>query len=95
MKSFGLIYRNDGEGLVGWPPVKTWRKKVRHQIPNSGAENNRLPAVENGIGGRASRSTYVKVKMEGAAIARKIDLSVHHSFEGLTNTLMRMFGVCK
>ncbi|MBA0865383.1 hypothetical protein Goshw_011669 [Gossypium schwendimanii] len=87
------LFLNDGEGLVGWPPVKTWRKKVHHQIPNGVAENNRLPAVENGIGGRASKSTYVKVKMEGVPIARKIDLSVHHSFEGLTNTLMRMFGI--
>ncbi|KAK8351176.1 hypothetical protein V6Z12_A05G015800 [Gossypium hirsutum] len=91
--SSSAIFKNDGEGLVGWPPVKTWRKKVHHQIPNGGAENNCLPAVENGIGGRASKSTYVKVKMEGVPIARKIDLSVHHSFEGLTNTLMRMFGI--
>ncbi|KAE8718940.1 AUX/IAA transcriptional regulator family protein, putative isoform 2 [Hibiscus syriacus] len=39
-------------------------------------------------------STYVKVKMEGNAIARKIDISVHRSFESLTATLMRMFDIC-
>ncbi|XP_022731112.1 auxin-responsive protein IAA20-like [Durio zibethinus] len=87
-------FKNDGEGLVGWPPVKTWRKKLRLQISNGGADNNRMvAAAENGCGGRASNSTYVKVKMEGVAIARKIDLSVHHSFETLTSTLMRMFGI--
>ncbi|OMO57732.1 Phox/Bem1p [Corchorus olitorius] len=42
---------------------------------------------------KASNSTYVKVKMEGMAIARKIDISVHHSFETLTSNLMRMFGI--
>ncbi|XVF48063.1 hypothetical protein PTKIN_Ptkin03bG0160600 [Pterospermum kingtungense] len=89
----GLIYRNDGEGLVGWPPVKTWRKKLCRQIPYGGADNNGMEAAEKGCVGRASNSTYVKVKMEGVAIARKIDLSVHNSFETLTSTLMRMFGI--
>ncbi|KAK8715920.1 hypothetical protein V6N13_043245 [Hibiscus sabdariffa] len=31
--------------------------------------------------------------MEGVAIGRKIDVSVHHSLEALTSTLMRMFGL--
>lgn len=38
---------------------------------------------------------YVKVKMEGVAIARKIDLTLYDSFETLTNTLIGMFGLCK
>ncbi|XP_022756491.1 uncharacterized protein LOC111304230 isoform X2 [Durio zibethinus] len=86
--------RNDGQGLVGWPPVKTWGKKLRREVPNDEADNNPMvAAAENGCGGSASNSTYVKVKMEGVAIARKIDLSVHHSFETLINTLMKMFGI--
>ncbi|WRX32653.1 AUX/IAA domain - like 10 [Theobroma cacao] len=92
--SSSAIFKNDGEGLVGWPPVKTWRKKQRRQIPDGGAQNNRVAAAaDNGCGVRASNSTFVKVKIEGVAIARKIDLSVHHSFETLTSTLMRMFGI--
>ncbi|KAK8715922.1 hypothetical protein V6N13_043247 [Hibiscus sabdariffa] len=79
---------NDGEGLVGRSAVKTWRKKQGHQICDGAA-------VDNGRGGtgRASKSTYVKIKMEGVAIGRKIDASVHHSLEALTSTLMRMFGL--
>ncbi|XVF48062.1 hypothetical protein PTKIN_Ptkin03bG0160600 [Pterospermum kingtungense] len=91
--SSSAIFKNDGEGLVGWPPVKTWRKKLCRQIPYGGADNNGMEAAEKGCVGRASNSTYVKVKMEGVAIARKIDLSVHNSFETLTSTLMRMFGI--
>ncbi|XVF88342.1 hypothetical protein PTKIN_Ptkin19aG0043200 [Pterospermum kingtungense] len=95
--SSSAIFKNDGEGLVGWPPVKTWRKKVRRQIPYGRADNNHRVAAkaeaENGCGGRASNSTYLKVKMEGVGIGRKVDLGVHHSFETLTSTLMRMFGI--
>ncbi|XP_022756492.1 auxin-responsive protein IAA20-like isoform X3 [Durio zibethinus] len=92
--SSSAIFENDGQGLVGWPPVKTWGKKLRREVPNDEADNNPMvAAAENGCGGSASNSTYVKVKMEGVAIARKIDLSVHHSFETLINTLMKMFGI--
>ncbi|XWS17120.1 hypothetical protein CRYUN_Cryun33cG0041100 [Craigia yunnanensis] len=93
--SSSTIFKNDEDGLVGWPPVKTWRKKLRCQISNGGAHNNnRVAAVaENDSGGRASNSTYVKVKMEGDPIGRKIDLSIHHSFEALTSTLMSMFDI--
>ncbi|KAE8657882.1 AUX/IAA transcriptional regulator family protein, putative isoform 2 [Hibiscus syriacus] len=87
------IFTNDEEGLVGWPPVKTWRNKLQRQIPNGGADNNHV-ASENDCGGnRASNSTYVKVKMEGVGIGRKIDIGVHHSFETLTTTLMTMFDI--
>ncbi|CAL5198657.1 unnamed protein product [Lathyrus oleraceus] len=37
---------------------------------------------------------YVKVKMEGVGIARKVNLSSHHSFHTLNQTLMNMFGKC-
>ncbi|CAL5198658.1 unnamed protein product [Lathyrus oleraceus] len=37
---------------------------------------------------------YVKVKMEGVGIARKVNLSTHHSFHTLNQTLMNMFGKC-
>lgn len=38
---------------------------------------------------------YVKVKMEGVGIARKVDLSQHHSYQTLTRTLLSMFDKCK
>lgn len=34
---------------------------------------------------------YVKVKMEGVAIGRKVDVSLHASYEELLRTLARMF----
>ncbi|KAE8701568.1 AUX/IAA transcriptional regulator family protein, putative isoform 2 [Hibiscus syriacus] len=89
--SSSSIIKNDGEGLVGWPPVKTWRKKLRRHVHSGRPNNNRMVAAK--MTARKSVSTYVKVKMEGNAIARKIDISVHRSFESLTTTLMRMFDI--
>lgn len=37
------------------------------------------------------RGGYVKVKMEGVAIGRKLDVSLHASYDDLRRTLDRMF----
>ena len=36
-------------------------------------------------------SGYVKVRMEGVAIGRKVDVSLHGSYDDLRRTLHRMF----
>ncbi|KAM0031046.1 putative transcription factor interactor and regulator AUX-IAA family [Helianthus debilis subsp. tardiflorus] len=76
-----LSIRSKGEenGVVGWPPVKSSRKTLCHR---------------GGCGG-GSKSTYVKVQMEGDGIARKINLNLHHSYNTLVHTLAQMFGKCK
>ncbi|KAI3446896.1 hypothetical protein Pfo_003561 [Paulownia fortunei] len=84
--------------VVGWPPVKSWRKQFCHQ--NRPLCTNNYVNVENsggggGGGGRGSNSTYLKVKMEGVGITRKIDLSIHHSYQTLTAKLIALFGICK
>ncbi|XP_016455270.1 auxin-responsive protein IAA5 [Nicotiana tabacum] len=95
--------RKDGdeEGVVGWPPVNSLRKKLCHHIRRTGGAMNYV-TVENGGGGggsggggRRSNSKYVKVKMEGVGIARKIDLSLFQSYGTLTDTLIAMFGKSK
>ncbi|GMN59955.1 hypothetical protein TIFTF001_029040 [Ficus carica] len=88
------LLKSDGEedGVLGWPPIKTWRKRLCGSVGGGRSENNRM--VENGCscGERVSKFMYVKVKMEGMAIARKVDLGLHTCFETLTDTLMDMFG---
>ncbi|XP_015081643.1 auxin-responsive protein IAA29-like [Solanum pennellii] len=88
----------DEDGVVGWPPINSLRKKLCHHSCR-GAMN--YVTVENGGvgggsgGGRGSIYKYVKVKMEGVGIARKIDLSLFHSYNKLTDTLISMFGKSK
>ncbi|KAL5727386.1 hypothetical protein ACHQM5_000591 [Ranunculus cassubicifolius] len=76
----------DDTSIVGWPPINAWRRKLHHQFKFQGAyvDDNYLV-----------RNSYVKVGMEGVGVGRKIDLSVHHSYETLRTTLFRMFGKCK
>ncbi|CAD5169021.1 unnamed protein product [Musa acuminata subsp. malaccensis] len=57
--------------LVGWPPVKMWRRK------------------SNNCSRR--RANCVKVNMEGVAIGRKVDLSLHDSYQAFFLTLGQMF----
>ena len=79
--------RNDAEEdqVVGWPPIKSWRKKTFHQHQVGRIETNQTVEKDNG------RSIYVKVKMEGVPIARKIDIRLFHSYQALTNSLISMF----
>lgn len=79
---------------MGWPPLKKRRKRLFMAKRGGGG---RRPAVHNGGGfyrglNSNSNSRFVKVKMEGVGIARKVDLTQHHSFDALRATLMNMFG---
>ncbi|KAL4283061.1 hypothetical protein GQ457_16G000700 [Hibiscus cannabinus] len=87
--TFAIDDVNDAEKdqIVGWPPIKSWRnrtyhyhyrrRRYRHQHHKRAAGNE--------------RSIYVKVKMEGVPIARKIDMRHYHSYQQLTNSLITMF----
>ncbi|KAL3532304.1 hypothetical protein ACH5RR_005825 [Cinchona calisaya] len=86
-------------GVVGWPPMNSWRKKICQQNQRGCVVN--CVTVENGGGSeavicsRGRTSMYVKVKMDGVGIARKVDLSLHHSHQTLFRTLVCMFGKCQ
>ncbi|TXG61226.1 hypothetical protein EZV62_012589 [Acer yangbiense] len=87
--SFSTNKISEEDGVVGWPPIKNLRKIHRQQHHEgrqaTAAKNNQT--VENGF------SMLVKVKMEGVAITRKIDLTLHDSFQSLNTTLTTMFGL--
>ncbi|KAL0559304.1 hypothetical protein IC582_003910 [Cucumis melo] len=82
-------------GLVGWPPLKKRRKSLFMKEGVGRRAVIRRPAVKNDGGFwrglDLNNSRYVKVKMEGVGIARKVDLREHHSFDALRATLMNMF----
>ncbi|XP_057967402.1 auxin-responsive protein IAA20-like isoform X2 [Malania oleifera] len=80
---FPFKHKNGGDGVVGWPPVKSWRKKGTGTGGGGGS---------GGGGGGGTKSMYVKVNMEGVGLTRKVDLSLHHSYQTLKATLVGMFG---
>ena len=80
--------------LLGWPPINTWKKKQFHHQGHAGwITNDRNNNNNNNnnviVGGR--NSMYVKVKMEGVPIGRKVDLRLYHSYQLFTQNLLQMF----
>ncbi|XP_065617307.1 auxin-responsive protein IAA29 [Quercus suber] len=65
------------------------KKQLHQQQQQHQVGRVKNDGVAERSGGR--NSLYVKVKMEGIAIARKIDLRLFHSYQALTNTLISMF----
>lgn len=55
---------------------------------DSGSDNNNMIAKEKG---NLKSSLFVKVNKDGIPIGRKVDLSVHSSYETLAQTLEDMF----
>ncbi|KAL6331204.1 hypothetical protein AAG906_009632 [Vitis piasezkii] len=95
--SFIAKKNDDGYCIVGWPPIKFRRKKIcSHNRDDNDRTVLQNGSARAGVGGGVNpNSKYVKVKMVGVGIARKIDLSRHHSYQTLTNTLINMFGKCQ
>ncbi|GER24887.1 auxin-responsive protein [Striga asiatica] len=63
--------------VVGWPPVRSYRKNVIQQ--------QKKPEPENGPG------FFVKVSMDGAPYLRKIDLKFYNNYSDLLKALESMF----
>ncbi|CAL5353709.1 unnamed protein product [Camellia sinensis] len=61
--------------VVGWPPVRSYRKNCFQQKKSEG----------DGSG------MYVKVSMDGAPYLRKIDLKIYQSYQELLKALENMF----
>ncbi|KAG6608158.1 Auxin-responsive protein IAA29, partial [Cucurbita argyrosperma subsp. sororia] len=96
-RSSCAIHINVGEEnkVVGWPPIKSWRKKHLHQLQQdrlgSDQTNNHYWMEDNEDDGIVFNPKYVKVKMEGVAIARKIDVGLYSSYQTLKTALINMF----
>jgi auxin-responsive protein IAA len=87
---------SEGENhLVGWPPIKSWRKKELHdhELP----EHRRIDRINqaNENQSRRSKPLYVKVNMEGVSIGRQINLRLYNSYQTLKDSLISMFVKCK
>ena len=62
--------------VVGWPPVRSYRKNCFQQAKKMEAE---------------TAGMYVKVSMDGAPYLRKIDLKVYQGYPELLKALEDMF----
>nr|XP_033514424.1 auxin-responsive protein IAA27-like isoform X1 [Nicotiana tomentosiformis] len=86
-----LIPTSNGHGVapatktqvVGWPPIRSFRKKSIVSNP---------PKTEEDVDGKlGSACVYVKVSMDGAPYLRKVDLKIYKSYNDLSSALEKMF----
>ncbi|KAG7578346.1 AUX/IAA domain [Arabidopsis thaliana x Arabidopsis arenosa] len=76
--------------VVGWPPVRNYRKNMMTQQKTSGAEEASSEKDGSG-GGGAAGAGLVKVSMDGAPYLRKVDLKMYKSYQDLSDALAKMF----
>ncbi|CAA3003229.1 auxin-induced AUX28-like [Olea europaea subsp. europaea] len=69
--------------VVGWPPVRSFRKNIMAVQKSSS---------EEGGGGAA---TFVKVSTDGAPYLRKVDLNMYKSYQDLYCALGKLFTMGK
>ncbi|CAI9277786.1 unnamed protein product [Lactuca saligna] len=73
--------------VVGWPPVRNYRKNVMAQKSNN-EETEKVVAATTGSN---SHAAFVKVSMDGAPYLRKVDLKLYESYQQLSDALAKMF----
>lgn len=88
--------RNFRAQVVGWPPVRSFRKNVMSgQKPTTGEAVEGADKTSGSSGATSSASAgavaYVKVSMDGAPYLRKIDLKLYKTYQDISDALSKMF----
>lgn len=69
--------------VVGWPPIRSFRKNSMATQPPKN--------TDDADGKLGSGCLYVKVSMDGAPYLRKVDLKTYGSYVDLSSALEKMF----
>uniref|UniRef100_A0A7C8YKY9 Auxin-responsive protein n=1 Tax=Opuntia streptacantha TaxID=393608 RepID=A0A7C8YKY9_OPUST len=77
--------------VVGWPPVRSFRKNITAVQKKSPAEAADQKAVAGAGAGASASAAFVKVSMDGAPYLRKVDLKLYKSYKDLSCALAKMF----
>ncbi|PWZ56205.1 Auxin-responsive protein IAA31 [Zea mays] len=82
--------------VVGWPPVRSYRKScfLQQAAAAAGAKGKpaaAAPALAKGAPGPAGGGVFVKVSMDGAPYLRKVDLGTCGGYRQLREALEAMF----
>ncbi|KAG8058532.1 hypothetical protein GUJ93_ZPchr0002g25027 [Zizania palustris] len=75
--------------VIGWPPVRTFRRNLATSSKASLERQNGKKAAANVEG--AKRAPFIKINMDGIPIGRKIDLSAFDSYEKLSLAVDKLF----
>ncbi|CAN8288248.1 unnamed protein product [Cochlearia groenlandica] len=86
--------------VVGWPPVRSFRKNLANASSSSKLESNsngvvfknkKLVDQEKTMEHKRQGGMFVKINMYGVPIGRKVDLNAHNSYEELSFSVDKLF----
>lgn len=79
---WSLILTHDRAQVVGWPPIRSFRK---NSLATTSKNNDEVD------GKPGPGALFVKVSMDGAPYLRKVDLRTYSSYPELSTALEKMF----
>lgn len=93
--------------VVGWPPVRSFRKNTLQSAAGLGAGKGistsadlcqhedaskaNESVTDQQIKGSTKETLFVKAKLDGVRICRKVDLTSYSSYDSLKSALQEMF----
>ncbi|XP_068637144.1 auxin-responsive protein IAA26-like [Aristolochia californica] len=79
--------------VVGWPPIRSFRKNIASSSskPAPESQNGAAKAVEKLPEQSAKKGLFVKINMDGVPIGRKVDLKAYDSYEKLSCAVDELF----
>ncbi|KAJ1254490.1 hypothetical protein BS78_04G094600 [Paspalum vaginatum] len=81
--------RSPNTPVIGWPPVRTFRRNLATSSKVSLEHQNGKKAAKSEE--TTQRAPFVKINMDGIPIGRKIDLNALDSYDKLSLTVDRLF----
>lgn len=98
VKQTNIEAQNDDGGsrapVVGWPPIRSFRKNTlaaAQPKTNADDRHDKSTAEEEPKLASSSSTLFVKAKLDGAPIGRKVDLKSYDSYDSLKLALQEMF----
>lgn len=88
-------YRTAPGPVVGWPPIRSFRKNLA-----SSSSSKPAPVSQNGVPDKVAsrkpvetcrKGLFVKINMDGLPIGRKVDLKAYNSYEKLSSAVDELF----
>ncbi|XVF74500.1 hypothetical protein PTKIN_Ptkin13bG0115300 [Pterospermum kingtungense] len=84
--------------VVGWPPIRSFRKNLASSSSSKQALESTSPSVvlhkvvnEKAAAEPGGKGLFVKINMDGVPIGRKVDLKAYDSYEKLSSAVDQLF----
>ncbi|KAJ3670957.1 hypothetical protein LUZ60_008383 [Juncus effusus] len=82
--------RNAPAPVVGWPPIRSFRKNIASSSKQSPEPQNHETEVKPVIN-HNKKGRFVKINMDGVPIGRKVNLTAFDGYEKLCNAIKLLF----